>query len=231
MEEKSANSDRSHARDGRSPWLELWLHPRQVTRWFLNSDDPWKNALLLAVLSGALGGLSTASGDNWGDDLSIPGLIIRALVVGSIGGLLGYYLGAYFLKWVGGWFGGEGTADDMRVVIGQISGRANLMIGALLIPKLLIARSELFASDTPNLDANSLFSFVFSAITVIEFALGMWLFIVSLHAIGEAHGFSAWKSFAVEFILGLILFVVLIIVIAIVFSVSGPPLWWLYENR
>ncbi|EXG83190.1 hypothetical protein [Saccharibacillus sacchari] len=94
MEEKSAKPDYPNARDGRSPWLELWLHPRQVTRWFLNSDDPWKNALLLAVLSGALGGLSTASGDNWGDDLSMPGLIIRALVVGSIGGLLGYYLGA-----------------------------------------------------------------------------------------------------------------------------------------
>ncbi|MEJ8302488.1 YIP1 family protein [Saccharibacillus sacchari] len=231
MDERLNKPEFSGTRDGRSPWLELWLHPRQVTRWFLDSDDPLKNALLLIVLSGAVGGFSTASGANWGDELSMPGLIIRAVIVGALGGLLSYYLGAHLLKWVGGWFGGEGTADDMRVVIGQISARANLMIGALLIPKLLIARSELFTLETPNLDASPLFGFIFWAITAIEFAWGLWLFIVSLHSIGEAHRFSAWHAFGVEFVLGLFLVIAVIIVVAIILSASGPPIWWLYENR
>jgi len=223
MEEKSANSDRSHARDGRSPWLELWLHPRQVTRWFLHSGAPLKNALLLAVIAGVLSAFNTASGGNWGDESSLPMLVVRAVLTGGAAGLLGYYVGAFFLRWVGSWFGGEGSTEDMRVVIGQISSRASILLAMLLIPELLIAGTELFTTATPNLDADSTRSTLLAVVLFIESALGFWLFIVTLHAIGEAHGFSAWKALAVELILGVAIFIVLFAVLMIVFAVSGIP--------
>ncbi len=224
MEEKSVNSDHPHARDGRSPWLELWLHPRQVTRWFLHSSDPLKNALLLSVIAGVLSAFSSASDDSWGEaHYALPLWVVRVVLTGVIGGLLGYYVGAFFFKWVGSWFGGEGSTDDMRVVIGQISSRGGILLGLLLIPQLLIAGSELFTSATPNLDAGSTRSALLGIVQFIESVLGFWLFIVTLHALGEAHGFSAWKALAVELIFGVAIFIVALAVVLIVFAGSGVP--------
>jgi len=212
-----------HQRDRRSPWLELWVHPRQVTRWFLHSTEPLKNALPLALLAAIFSAFNTASSRNWGDDSSVIGMIFRILITGLISGLAGYYIGAPLLRWVGSWFGGEGTTNDMKVVIGQIASRASILLGLLLIPELLIAGKELFTSATPQLAAEPIRAAALSFLLILEGALGIWLFIVSLQSIGEAHGFSAWKALAVELILIVAAFVVIFIFAMIVLAAFSTP--------
>ncbi|NGZ75560.1 Yip1 family protein [Saccharibacillus alkalitolerans] len=214
--------DESGIRNGRSPWLEVWLHPRQVTRWFLDSANPLRGALALALVSGVLNAFNSASNGNWGDVYSTGGLIARAIVIGLIGGLIGYYVGSFLIKWVGSWFGGVGSMSDMQVVVGRISGMTSIVLGLLLIPELLIAGRELFTEQTPYLDAHPLRSLLLAAVLFVEFALSVWIFVILLHAIGEAHGFSAWKALLVESILIVAVVVVVFVVVFAMLGAAGP---------
>ncbi|OWR27091.1 hypothetical protein CDO73_22830 [Saccharibacillus sp. O23] len=206
---------------GLSPWRHIWLHPRLVARDFLYSADPLRNALLLALIAGCFTALNTASTRNWGDDMSTGGLIASVVIVGLIGGLLTYYLGAWLLKVVGGWLGGVASTSEMRIISGRIQGMLSIMVGLFWIPELLIAGKENFTLLTPVLDANLTRSLLYFGVSMLELAGSVWSGILILHATGEIHGFSAWKALLMYVIVTIIGMLIAFILIFLVIMIVG----------
>lgn len=203
---------------GLSPWLSVWIHPRRVTRDFMHSSNPLRNALWLAIIAGMFNALNTASTRNLGDQMSGAGIAMTVLITGILTGLGTYYIGAWLLKLVGGWLGGVASTRDMRIVSGRIVGMLGIMVGLFWIPELLIAGMENFTYLTPNLDESLIRSLIYFAIILLEFAFGVWSFVLILHATGEVHRFSAWKAlltFVITGALAILVFVAIVFVIAL----------------
>lgn len=206
---------------GLSPWRHIWLHPRLVTRDFLHSADPLRNALLLALIAGCVNALNTASTRSWGDDMSTGGLIASVIIVGLISGLLTYYLGAWLLKVVGGWLGGVASTREMRIISGRIQGMLSIMLGVFWIPELLIAGKENFTTLTPVLDGSAGRTLLYFGLLALESLAGLWVFVLILHATGEVHGFSAWKSLLMYVIVGIIGLLLAFILVFVAIMIVG----------
>ncbi|MDO3410751.1 Yip1 family protein [Saccharibacillus sp. CPCC 101409] len=204
-----------------SPWLNVWIHPRQVTSGFIRSGNPTRNALVLAMIAGIFNSMNSASARNLGDTMSMGELMGSFLVGGAVGGLLTYYIGSYLLKLIGGWLGGKGTLTDMRVVVGRIAGMLSIGAGLVWIPELLIAGREMFTEATPVLDASPFKALLLLAFGLLEAVLGIWAFVALLHGLGEAHRFSAWTSLLAEIILGLGVFILVAIIVVIAVIITG----------
>ncbi|EXG83191.1 Yip1 family protein [Saccharibacillus sacchari] len=221
QEQRGGQPEEDRSLGGLSPWLRVWIHPRQVTRDFMRSSDPLRGALLLALIAGVFNALNTASTRNSGDTMTASGLAVSVLLGGVIGGLATYYIGAWLMKLVGGWLGGVGSTQDMRIVSGRISGMLAIMVGLFWIPELLIAGMENFTYSTPNLDASMLRTLLYLLFVLLESGFGIWSFVAVLHAAGEAHRFSAWKALLMFVILGVCVFFLAFIVILVVALMFG----------
>ncbi len=225
---RSERNDRigreEHVPSGLSPWRDIWLHPRLVTRDFLHSTDPLRGALLLALIAGVFNMMDRASNNHQGDHLSTFGLILNILISCVLSGLVTYYVGSWLLKVVGRWVGGVGATREMRIVSGRIFGMLSLMIGILWIPELLIAGRDAFTTATPLLDSSGTRSLLYTVVVGIEVILAVWAFVLILHAIGEIHGFSAWKALLALILTGIIVFLVVFLIILIVALLFGSVL-------
>ncbi len=221
QEQRGSRTEEDQSLGGLSPWLRVWLHPRRVTRDFMRSSDPLRGALLLALIAGVFNALNTASARNSGDAMTAGGLAVSVLLGGVIGGLATYYIGAWLMKLVGGWLGGVGSTQDMRIVSGRINGMLSIMVGLFWIPELLIAGMENFTYLTPNLDASVTRTVLYLLFVLLEFAFGAWSFVAILHAAGEAHRFSAWKALLMFVILGVCVFLLAFIVILVIALMFG----------
>ena len=82
------------------PWLYIWIKPRTTIRAIVD-NDPEKYVLLLAALYGINNALGEFSERYFGDSVGIIFVVFGAMVIGSIGGLIGLYLSGEILRWSG----------------------------------------------------------------------------------------------------------------------------------
>jgi len=204
---------------GWMPWLEVWIRPRKVVRSFLDSSNPTRYMILIAWFAGMFSVLDRASEKSALDNMPALALLPLVVIGGFLGGLLALYLGGALFKWVGSWLGGTGTHEDMRVAVTRGYNTLSIIIGLLWIPNLLLAGGDMFTEATPRLDNHIFLSLSLLVITLVELALIIWGFVVGLHAIGEAHRFSAWKSLLAAFII-IIMVLILIAIIALLIGIG-----------
>jgi len=60
----------------------------------------------------------------------------------------------------------------------------------------------MFTTATPTLDANPLLLVPLAPLLLLGGVVRVWSFVVFLKALGEAHGFSAWRSLGATAIAG-----------------------------
>jgi hypothetical protein len=174
------------------PWLSMWVRPRATIRQVLDTN-PDSQIILLAVLSGIITTFGRAAGRSLGDQLPFPAVIVVCLALGSVGGVIGLYVGAAVLAWMGRMLGGRGQARDVRAALAWAA-IPTIWGGILLVPELILFREELFTTETPRLSATPLLTALLLIFGVIEVVIGIWSFVVFLKSLGEAHGFSAWRA-------------------------------------
>jgi hypothetical protein len=201
-----------------SPWLSIWVAPRQTIRKIIEVD-PAKNVMLLAMLAGIGNALDKASSRNAGNALPLIGILAICIILGPIGGILSLYIGGALFRWTGSWLGGEASSEEVRAAIAW-SYVPTILILPLWIPKLLIFGEELFISSTPRIAANPVLSILLPGFSVIELVVGIWAFVVFLKCLGEAHGFSAWKALGASILGTLVILVPLLCIIGI-FIIPG----------
>jgi hypothetical protein len=194
-----------------NPWFQIWIRPRETIRAYLNSADPGRGIIWLALAAGYLNGLDNASARNMGDKVTSMVHIYGGYAFGGVlGGLLTLFLGSWLLKVTGQWLGGQGTTPEVRVAIARGFFMPSILVGVLWIPQLLLFGSEMFTAETPVIDADPGLTALFYILMVIEFVLIVWMIVVGLKSVGEAHRFSAWRALAIVLISFVILLFALI---------------------
>lgn len=205
------------------PWLSMWTRPRATVRQILDTD-PNRGVLLLAVLSGILSSFSSAAGGSVGDLVPLPIIIVACVVIGAVSGLIGLFISGAVLAWVGRQLGGNGDARSVRTAIAWAT-VPTIWTGTLLIPELILFGQELFSSTAPRIAANPILALTLLLFGLVEIFVGIWAFVVFLHSLGEAHGFSAWRA------LGTLILASLFMAIPLICAIVGIGVLTLLGGR
>ena len=205
-----------------TPFFTMWTRPRRTMRAILETN-PRRFVIPLAVLSGFGSALDRASGRSIGDGNTLPvwAIILLCVVAGALGGLLTVYGGGWLLRLSGGWLGGGGSYVGVRSALAWSSVP---LIWSLLLwpPELALIGREMFTTATPTLDAYPVLWLPFGLLILLEVVIGIWAFVVFLKALGEAHGFSAWRSLAAAAIAaGLVLIPILAVAVPLAILASA----------
>ncbi|WP_054709755.1 YIP1 family protein [Bacillus sp. JCM 19041] len=200
-------------------WFKVWVNPREVTRTEIEKAreyEPVGKFLLIAYLSVALTLFQQL-------ELAEPTfsfVILISLLGGVIGAPLSLYLMPLLLKWVGSWIGGTGSSLDLRVAVVNSSMRTGILAGVISLPFIFMVGEYYFlnaeAINQVDIQLSQVQVWALSVLLIIALISNIWIIVLSLHAIGEAHGFSAWKALLVEVILFAITVLVILIIAFIV---------------
>tara|TARA_R110002096_G_scaffold203718_5_gene389040 strand:+ start:150 stop:836 length:687 start_codon:yes stop_codon:yes gene_type:complete len=196
-----------------NPWTAIWLRPKATIR-FILATDPGRAVLALAAISGVAQTLDRAVMKSLGDQLEMPIIFAIAFFVGPLSGIFGLYISGAFLRWTGSMLKGTAESQDVRAAIAWSSVPVVWFL-PMWIPQLLLFGKELFTTETPRMDSDPMLFSALIGIGTVETVIGVWSFVVLLHTLGQAHGFSAWKA------LGSILIAILIIAVPLTLLVIG----------
>ena len=196
-----------------NPWFSMWAHPRRTIRQIV-ATNPDRLVVFLAAAGGIVEALTNASSDSKGDHMSLQAILLTALIGGPIMGIIGLWLGSILLRWTGGWIGGQADSRHVRTAIAWSN--VPQVWGLLLwIPAILLFGAELFTTATPIIEASSLLSALYLVFSVGTMAIGIWSFVVCLHALGEVQGFSAWKALLNTILAMMVVLIPLLVIIGI----------------
>lgn len=197
----------------RWPWLQLWIRPRAMTRYYLNRPYSEERVLAFALIAGVIsvitrptqGALTEFSWISW------SGLLIGSAVVGAAGGLLGMYLFGYLLTKAGGWLDGYGESKHVRTALVAGSCIPGILTGILWLPKVVLLGKYVFYEQPLQYAASGGLSAFLVVYSAVEWIVSVWALVVLVKALAEAHEFSAWRSLG-AFIIALVLFLLILIV-------------------
>ncbi|MGA8903222.1 signal peptidase I [Bradyrhizobium sp.] len=160
----------------RSPWLTVWLSPRQTIE-RLVAARPTYSVWPLAIL-GTIASLYSQISviDGAGYLLSWP-LALSLLVFGALAGIVWLYLSGFMLSWIGRLFGGQASALHMRTVFAWST--LPTILGFVII--LAIGAS---AGQGGALDS----------VPLLVAAFSLWSFVVFLLMLGRVQRFGLWRT-------------------------------------
>lgn len=197
-----------------NPWLSIWTQTRATMRQALEGT---RNGVMIfwLIFAGSFAfALNRAATKSTGDEMPLSYMFLLVLVSSFIGVAIYYYVVSWLLKWIGGWFGGQGDVSDMRLVI-AISSIPSVYILGIWVIQLLLFGSENFTSVTPLIDQSPLLLVLFIGTGLIQLVLGIWAFVIFCKCVGEAHRFSAWKGL-LTVVMPYVLFFGVIVLISLV---------------
>ena len=200
------------------PWLTMFVRPRETMRQILDGD-PNRFVVGLAMLGGVLTVLDRASIDGMGDRIPVSTIFAMAIPIGVLVGLIMLYLGGAVIQWTGSWFGGRGTAAEVRAALAW--GRMPFYwAGLLWLPYLGFFGGEVFMGEMPSVEAQPWLLFVLINLAVLEMGMGIWGLVTLVLAVAEAHRFPAWNSLG-----SIVLAMVLVVVPLVVLAMIGGVIW------
>jgi hypothetical protein len=209
----------AHADTGASPFVSMWLRPRDTIRRIVRGD-PSHLVLPLAAAGGLFQTLTRASDKNAGDLLSLPVVLLLAVTLGPVFGIIGLYIGGALLHFTGRWLGGAGSREEIRASIAW--GTVPALWGGLLwVPILALAGHAIFRSDFGEDEANAIALLITGGMLLVQAGAYVWSVFTGLHSLAEVQGFSAWRALGNATLGGLVLLVP-VVGVAIVLAVVLP---------
>ena len=206
-----------------NPWLTMFVRPRQTMRQILDGDST-RFVVGLAMLGGVLTVLDHASMNSMGDRIPVSTIFAMAIPIGVLVGLIMLYLGGAVIQWTGSWFGGRGTAAEVRAALAW--GRMPFYwAGLLWLPYLGFFGGEVFMGEMPSVEAQPWLLFVLMNLAVLEMGLGIWGLVTLVFAVAEAHRFPAWNSLG-SIVTAMVLVVIPLVVLVMIAGVMSVILSW-----
>lgn len=199
-----------------SPWLTIWIRPRDTIRRIVDTD-PTRHVLLLAALNGFAEALARGSARNAGDTIPLPVFFGIAVTVAPIFAIITLYISGALFRWTGSWLGGEATSEEVRAALAW-SSIPNISALLLWVPTLALFGEQMFTSEMPRLYANRLLMAPLLGWGVGTFVVGMWSLVLWVMCFSEVHRFSVWRGLA-AMVLGSL--VVLVPLLCLAFALSG----------
>ena len=156
-------------------WLEIWTQPRAIIRDLLNTDSG-KHAIPIMLIAGVVIGLRSGP---------------IGIIVGPIMAFIILYVYAFLLRWVGSWFGGQGTGEAMRTATIWGYYLPTLQWRVILLSLTVLGNALQFAE----------IAYILFAFLVV---MSIWTWTVHWRAVAEAHQFTVLKAFFATFIVAVI---------------------------
>lgn len=176
-----------------NPWFSIWTRPRATMRQILDTD-PRRMVLPLAALGGIAGGLGVAIAPGVGDTYPMSAVLAGVVVGGAISGIVFLFVLGFLLRLTGGWIGGQGNGVAVRCAMAwsNVLGVWGLL---LWLPRAALLGGETLYAEPPSIEGEMASIAVLQALKLFQFVIAIWGFFVTLKCLGEAHRFSAWRSF------------------------------------
>ena len=204
-----------------SPWITIWVEPRQTIRRVVDSD-PQHQVILLAILGGIIQVLNQSSSRNLGDTLSLPIIFLVCGIAGPIVGIVLLYVVGALMHWIGSLFGGQASPVEVRAAFAW-SSVPNIWSQILWIPQFALLGKDLFTSATPKIAANPFLALILLGFLGVQLIIAVWAFVVFLICLGEVHRFSTWKALATTLVSGLVIFVPIFCILVLLSGLTITP--------
>ncbi|MBG9782384.1 YIP1 family protein [Shouchella lehensis] len=197
-----------------STFFKVWINPRGVIRNKIEEEatvQPLGKYLLLAYISGVF---SIMFSFEMEAPFSATMFSLSVFLGAIVTSVLSVFLMPVLFKWFGSWVGGRGSLAEVRVAVIYTQVLPQIFIGILLLPFILLIGENFFLVYENSLEPqlSGLQNWALLVASLLLILLFVWQFIVMLQGLGEAHGFSAWKSLLVYIIFTVLLTIVLVIV-------------------
>ena len=187
-----------------SPWISVWLKPRQTIEHVL-AERPQRGVLLLGSLGLMAGSVSQLLGFAIKNRIFDWHIVIALAVACAVCGIVSLYIAALVLKWCGRMLGGRTSAADLRAVVAW--GVTPAILGLIIALALIVVA---FVTGTEN-EATPAWIFTLLHATVL--ICGIWSAIVFALMFSRVEGFGFWRT-VTACVLGWILSVTLALLIA-----------------
>ena len=185
MEKRDSNQN--------SPWLSLWIHPRQTMRRIFDTNL-CSYVIPITMIGGAIGALSTVSAF-WitypqREIFKHPLFVIIALLVGSLLGLFHLYFGGWLYNVVGRWLKGKGDFSSVKCAVGWSAYPFAIASLLSLLQNLTVERP-----------------IISGLIAIVYLVVTLWALIISLYLLAESHLFSVWRALGTILVSFIMIFV------------------------
>lgn len=182
------------------PLMGMIIRPRDTVRDILDTDPGYHMHTMAFA-----GGAATQLLGYLIDPFFFGGSLAGQALLGGVSGLVGVYLSGAIYTWVGRLLGGRATAAEMRTAL------AWAYVPALWVAALMGLLALLGVTS---------WTVLLGIVAVTE----LWLWVVQLKAIGEAHDFSSWRALGMMVIIAFAVMLIIAVLIGVVAALLGPAL-------
>lgn len=175
-----------------NPWTGMWVRPRETIRAIIQSNPAYRYPLLCFIYGFPIA-LQLAQNFSLGNTYGVGAIVGGAAIVAIILGVIMINIATALFSWTGKWIGGVGTYEQIRAAVAW-SNMPSIVYIAIWGINLATFGVRVFRSDfiESTFVGNELSIIFFTA--VAHLGVAVWAFIITLKALGEVQGFSAWKA-------------------------------------
>lgn len=197
-----------------NPFLSIWLHPKQTTRYMIEEKSIGFAILLMSIgyigvtLSDLIDRISFIDWSPWL-------IVLLCVILSPISGIIGTAFAALVTWLFGKLF--KGTAKYSQLFKGLSLTAIPFIV---LIPFYLI---WLFTSPESLMDPDFAgpYPWIFWLAILVTIVIGIWAIVITVGVVAEAHQISNWMAFFTLLIPSIIFFVLIIILIIVLIFVFG----------
>lgn len=181
------------------PWFKIWIKPRETIREIINYNPDY-----LVIPLAIIAGLGRALDRTWMSMIDSYDLyfgVFLVLVGGPLAGVVSIYIGGELFSWIGKRLGGNGSAKEVRTALAWATIPWVLVlvidIFQMVIIKIFYSSNPLRYRAVIESSPTGLLPTIYGAgLIVIGLATGVWLLVLLIKCVAEAHKFSSWRSLA-----------------------------------
>lgn len=175
-----------------NPWLSIWVRPRETIR-AITATNPNYRFYLLAAIYGFPTGLQLAQSFSVASMVSLPMILIAALILSVFIGWVGITVLSGLLFWTGKWIGGKSSYQNLRAAVAW-SNVPNLVDIAIWIVLLSTFGQQLFAQEFAHTPFTGSELTIVTTLFFVQIVAAVWGFILFLKMVSEVQGFSSWRA-------------------------------------
>ena len=177
--------------DDRQPILSIVTEPRSTIRYVLDRKD-FSYSLYVGAIGGFASGLATLVGTPYQAKYSLGEMVYSSFITGVLYFMISNLLVAFLLSAIGSVLKGKGTFKSL------FQAMCLTMIPYIwLLPILLfwmqLSPSTFFVIEGASLTMGEAILSFTGLFTIL--LASVWVFVLTIIAISEVHGFSKWRAF------------------------------------
>ncbi|WP_121666247.1 Yip1 family protein [Mesonia aquimarina] len=191
----------------------IWFQPSKTLRYMLMHKSKY-NAGLLMLLGAIAYSFYKAVDKNVGDESSLYNILFIRSLIGTVVGVISFYIFSALLSVTGKWIGGKAEDNDFRFVLSWSFIPAIVGLFLLLL-SLFIFGNDIFSSEIET--DETWYEWLYSAFLVVYFVLNFWSLVIFIKGIKIIQNFSTLKSI-VNLLMPAIAFIIIIVLLFALFN-------------